>query len=122
MLSKFKLSKKRTEVLSASDRGKQAEEIVKNYFVRRNYRILYHQKRIFGVEFDWILQGREGIIYVEVKSVRSPEFYLNRWPLNQKRRFLRVAEILSAKQKSQFYLALVDYQDQIQFFKVGSET
>lgn len=106
---------------TAKSRGDYAEERVHDYFLKRHCRVLYHRKKIFGVEYDWVFESSEGLIYVEVKSVKSAEFYLKRWPWKQKQRFLRVANALAAQKRSSFYLALVDYEDRVHLFKVGEE-
>lgn len=106
---------------SAQSRGEHAEMKVRDYFLNKNFQIVFHRKKIFGVEFDWGFKKNGEMIYVEVKSVKSTEFYINRWPWKQKARFARVANILAAQRKSTFYLALVDYEDRIQLFKVGTE-
>lgn len=107
----------------AHERGLYAEQRVRDYFLKRGFRIWHHRKKIFGVEFDWVFQGREGLVYVEVKSVKSSAFFIQRWPKKQKDRFLKVASVLaeSGPEARQFYLALVDYSDQIHLFRAGDE-
>lgn len=105
----------------AHARGEYAEQLVCDYFCARAHRVLFHQKKIFGVEFDWIFVGPRGLVYVEVKSVKSTDFYLQRWPLRQKQRFTRVAALLAEKQQAHFFLAMVDYSDKVHLFKVGRD-
>lgn len=107
---------------SSKSRGEHAEMIVRDYFLKLNYQISFHRKKIFGVEFDWGFKKNDEMVYIEVKSVKSHEFYLNRWPWKQKERFKRVSNILASQKKSTFYLAFVNYEDEIQLFKVGIET
>ena len=107
--------------VSAKDRGLYAEQIVSAYFTAQGYRVRFHRKKIFGVEYDWVFENLEESIFAELKSVRSADFYLQRWPWRQKQRFLRVAAVLAAREKSKFYLALVDYKDKVHLFLVGSE-
>lgn len=102
-------------------RGDHAERIVCEYFQELGYQVCHHRKRIFGVEFDWIFKNKTHHIYVEVKSVHSPDFFLNRWPARQKQRFIRVASVLGEKQRAHFYLALVDHSNNIQLFKLGHD-
>lgn len=102
-------------------RGDHAEQKVCEHFLERGYRILYHRKKIFGVEFDLILWRSGVTVYVEVKSVHSPDFYLQRWPVRQKQRFLRVAAVLSEQQKSQFFLALLGHDDKVRLFDVTKD-
>ncbi len=107
--------------LDAHERGAHAEQIVCDLFMERGYRVRFHRKKIFGVEYDWVFANEKEAVYVEVKSVRSADFYLRRWPWNQKQRFIRVAAVLAAKERAHFYLALVDYGDKVHLFRVGSE-
>jgi hypothetical protein len=102
-------------------RGSYAEQLVCDHFGRMGYRVRFHQKKIFGVEYDWVFEGPVGAAYVEVKSVKSADFYLRRWPWRQKNRFLRVASVLAERERAQFFLALVDYKDKVHLFRVGSE-
>ena len=106
---------------NSQERGLYAERLVEDYFIEKGYQIRFHRKKIFGVEYDWVFQNKTELIYVEVKSVKSADFYIQRWPWRQKQRFLRVAAVLAAQQKAIFYLALVDYKDKVHLFKVGSE-
>lgn len=105
----------------AQDRGAHAETVVYEHFLDRGYRLCYHRKKIFGVEFDLVFINDDHRVYVEVKSVRSPAFYVKRWPWRQKQRFLRVAAVLAEREKAHFFLALVDYKDGVHLFKVGNE-
>ena len=102
-------------------RGAHAEKIVCHHFLLKGYRVRHHQRKIFGVEFDWIFEGPNGFAYVEVKSVTSAPFFIQRWPWKQRQRFVRVAAVVAANEKAQFYLALVDYDDKVHLFKVGEE-
>lgn len=102
-------------------RGDHAERIVCDYFQELGYQVCHHRKRIFGVEFDWIFKNKTYHIYVEVKSVHSSDFFLNRWPMRQKQRFTRVASVLAEKQNAQFYLALVDHTNNVRLFKLGHD-
>lgn len=102
-------------------RGEYAEQKVCDYFCSRGHRVLHHQKKLFGVEFDWIFTGPRGLVYVEVKSVKSTDFFLRRWPLRQKQRFIRVAQVLASNDQAHFFLALVDYTDKVHLFKVGRD-
>lgn len=120
MLNKRK-ERKHSSSHQSQERGNYAEQKVCEHFLELGYRVLYHRKKIFGVEFDLILSKRDVVIYVEVKSVHSPDFYLKRWPLRQKQRFLRVAAVLSERQKSQFFLAMVGHDDRVHLFDVTSE-
>lgn len=106
----------------ASQRGLHAEQKVCEYFLEKGYNLKQQRKKIFGVEFDLIFEKQDLWVYIEVKSVCSVEFYLNRWPQRQKQRFLRVASILGEKKSSTFFLALVDYQNNIHLFHANSET
>ena len=108
-------------LMNAQERGDYAENKVYELFIERGYRVRYHRKKIFGVEYDWIFANENETVYVEVKSVKSADFYLKRWPWKQKQRFIRVASVLAAKEKAHFFLALVDYYDKVHLFKVGSE-
>lgn len=108
-------------VLGAQERGVYAEQKVCELFFERGYHIRFHRKKIFGVEYDWVFQNSHEAVYVEVKSVRSADFYIQRWPWKQKQRFLRVAAVLAEKERAHFYLALVDYSDKVHLFRVGSE-
>lgn len=116
-----KNSSKETKNIAAHVRGLHAENLVRDYFMKRGYEPLYHQKKIFGVEFDWIFKNPRGLLYVEVKSVRHPDFFIQRWPWKQKQRFLRVAAALAEQQRALFYLAMVDYENAVHLFRVGSE-
>jgi Holliday junction resolvase-like predicted endonuclease len=107
--------------MGAQDRGAYAELRVCEYFTELGYQVRSHRKKIFGVEYDWIFESASGAAFVEVKSVRSADFYVQRWPWRQKQRFLRVAAILAEKERAQFFLALVDYKDKVHLFKVGSD-
>jgi len=118
-ISSFEINKKDSN--SARARGEYAEQKVYEHFLKQGYQLLLHRKKLFGVEFDLIFQGSDHLIYVEVKSVRSPDFYLLRWPRRQKQRFLRVAAVLAEKYNSKYFLALVDYKDKVHLFNAGSE-
>lgn len=100
-------------------RGAYAEQKVCDYFCQRGHQVRFHQKKIFGVEYDWVFEGPRGVVYVEVKSVRSAAFFLQRWPWRQRQRFLRVAAVLAEREPAHFFLALVDYKDKVHLFKVG---
>lgn len=121
MLNKKKEQKYSFAYREAQRRGDYAEQKVCDHFLELGYRVLFHRKKIFGVEFDLILAKQDLTIYVEVKSVHSPDFYLQRWPRRQKQRFLRVAAVLSERQKSRFFLAMVGHDDQVHLFDVISE-
>lgn len=111
--------KKYSSAHHSRSRGDHAEQKVCEHFLDQGYRLLYHRKKIFGVEFDLVLEKQGLKVYVEVKSVHSPDFYLQRWPTRQKRRFLRVAAVLSEQQKSQFFLAMVGPDDKVLLFDVN---
>jgi Holliday junction resolvase-like predicted endonuclease len=114
-------SVRQSQVHQSQERGNHAEQKVCDHFLKLGYRVLYHRKKIFGVEFDLILAKQDLVVYVEVKSVHSSDFYLKRWPQRQKQRFLRVAAVLSEQQRSQFFLAMVGHDDRVHLFEVSSE-
>lgn len=105
----------------AHERGVYAEQKVFELFTQKGYKVRYHRKKIFGVEYDWVFSNSAEAVYVEVKSVKSAHFYLQRWPWKQKQRFIRVASVLAERERAHFYLALVDYEDKVHLFRVGSE-
>lgn len=102
-------------------RGNYAEQRVCEHFLAQGYRVRFHRKKIFGVEYDWVFEDFREAIYVEVKSIKSVDFYLKRWPWRQKQRFVRVAQVLAAQERARFFLALVDYSDKVHLFMVGDE-
>jgi Holliday junction resolvase-like predicted endonuclease len=102
-------------------RGEHAEKRVCEHFLKKDFQLVAQRKKLFGVEFDLIFKNKNHLAYVEVKSVHSADFFLMRWPKRQKQRFTKVASVLAERQNSKFYLAMVDYNDKVHLFNVGSE-
>ena len=68
-------------------RARRAEARVLDHFLARGCALLYHGKKIFGVEVDMILvDGDCNIIFVEVKIVGHPGFAPHRLSGAQRRR------------------------------------
>lgn len=64
---------------------------VLEYFLKHNFSLLYHRKKLFGVEVDLIFTNHTGaILLVEVKSNRSGWSLTERLSKNQIDRLCRV--------------------------------
>lgn len=114
-------SKKEEQKPFSQWRGEQAEAIVREHFLALGCSVQFHRHKIFGVEYDWVFRNPPYSIYVEVKSVKSTDFFLKRWPWRQRQRFLRVASLLAEQHAALFYLALVDTKNKVHLFKVGED-
>ncbi len=96
-----------------------AESLVIQHYLEKGYRLCYQRKKLFGVEFDLIFRNQNETVYVEVKSIKSAAFFVQRWPLRQKKRFLKVASFLAERENSSFYLGLVNYENKIFLFNIS---
>jgi Holliday junction resolvase-like predicted endonuclease len=90
------------------------------YFLDKNHRLLYHRKKVFGVEIDFVLHDEDSIQFVEVKTYTSLAMAGHRLGQKQKSRLLHAKTFFESTYgiPTQVFLILVKGQD-IDEFVVG---
>lgn len=72
--------------------GRSVESRAADYFVKNSYKILYRNKKIWGVEHDFVLLNTKNeVLFVEVKSLRSIADLCWRVKPRQQQRLMRSA-------------------------------
>jgi len=62
--------------VSASSKGKKAEELAAKYLQKKGWKILFTNYRIAGGEIDIIALDKKDIVIIEVKSGKQDSFEL----------------------------------------------
>ena len=105
------------------NRGKYCEEIARIYFQKRGWILWAQNKRIAGVEIDFIFNSPQAFLLVEVKSD-------NQWrrehPVSKKQKqrlrqaFMAFCEVRQEK-PSFFEIVFVDKKNQLHIFDLEFE-
>ena len=77
--------------------GLAAEDAVETHFAARGYRILDRRWRGQGGEIDLILQGDDGLVFVEVKKAKTHAYAAERLSMRQLQRICASAEDYAAQ-------------------------
>ena len=104
-------------------KGRRNENLVTNFLVKRNWRILARNTEFFGVEIDLIAQKGGRTVAFEIKSL-SDESHLEKiLSLKQKERLKAALEALSSDfpKGIELTLAAVNKNQEIAFFPVHAD-
>jgi Holliday junction resolvase-like predicted endonuclease len=100
-------------------RGIEAENLVRDYYLKRGYKMLHQRFRSKLAEIDLLFLDSEGrIVIVEVKSWTKEEFLNYRLSYKQKNRIQRVIESMSEMYGEVYaHLAIVSQRNEISIFE-----
>jgi putative endonuclease len=89
-------------------RGRQAENIAKQYFIRYCYQITHRNFRYGFSEIDLIVQKNNLLIFVEVKSKSAIDF-------GEPEKNIRPAQIKRIKIAAEAFLVMANWEKDIRF-------
>ena len=76
-------------------KGKDSENLVTNYLIKRHWLILSKNTRHLGIEIDLIAQKKERTVIFEIKSLSQDSHLEKILSAKQKQRLLQAVESLS---------------------------
>lgn len=69
-------------------------------YIQQNYHPIHHHHRVLDVEIDWILNGPEGVLFLEVKAGKSSGWQESLLGSQQKRRLMKAYNYWQAQNES----------------------
>ena len=104
-------------------KGRRNENLVTNFLVKRNWRVLSRNAKFFGVEIDLIAQKDARTVAFEIKSLNNESHLEKILSSKQKERLKAALEALSLDfpEGIELVLAAVNKNQEVAFFPVHTD-
>ena len=99
--------------------GRHTENSVENMLTQKGWRVVYRNKKFFGIELDRLMRIKNGdLVLLEIKSIESWDYIEQRVSIKQKRRLQALRSLIQGQVDEAVHLMYAFYSTQNQMLKV----